>query len=155
MKLSALHTIPILVGPEDIDDLGHVNNVAYLRWVQQVAEAHWAVLAQSLPADQVRAIMWVVRRHEVDYLKQAFAGERVEATTWVSSCTRTTCDRATEIRRAAGRELVARALSTYCVLDAGSGRLLRVSAELRAVFGDPELLDRPAEPAFPHRPTGC
>ena len=61
----------IAVEPGDIDELGHVNNVTYLRWVQEVAVAHWK--ATSRPTDQA-ALRWVVLRHEIDYKLAAHIG---------------------------------------------------------------------------------
>ena len=63
-KLPDAFEVPIAVLPADIDELGHVNNVTYLRWVQQAAVAHWRTLASA--ADQAR-FSWIVVRHEIDY----------------------------------------------------------------------------------------
>ena len=62
----------------DIDELNHVNNVVYVRWVQDVATAHW----MSTATEEVRnAYSWVLIRHEIDYLGQAFLGDRIIGTT--------------------------------------------------------------------------
>lgn len=37
--------VPLKIQSEDIDVLGHVNNVVYLRWVQEAAIAHWTAAA--------------------------------------------------------------------------------------------------------------
>ena len=62
----------------DIDALGHVNNTVYLRWVQDVATAHWRAIAR--PQDVGRYI-WVVTRHEIDYLRATRVDETVMLTT--------------------------------------------------------------------------
>src|SRR5690349_3211804 len=64
----------------DIDDLGHVNNVVYVRWVQDVAAAHWAA---ATTAAERASVGWVVLRHEIDYKHPARAGDEVVACTWV------------------------------------------------------------------------
>ena len=56
--------LAITITPEDIDELGHVNNVVYLRWVQETAVAHWR--AAATPAQQAE-VVWVVVRHEIEY----------------------------------------------------------------------------------------
>ena len=61
--------LPITVHEEDIDQLGHVNNVVYVRWVQEAAVAHWNVL---MPAQENTRLLWVVIRHEIDYKHPAF-----------------------------------------------------------------------------------
>lgn len=66
--------------PADIDELGHVNNAVWVRWLQDIATAHWTAAAE--PA-HVEAYLWVVVRHEVDYLGNVGAGETVTARTWI------------------------------------------------------------------------
>ena len=72
--MTTAHEITVEVAPEDIDELGHVNNIVYLRWIQDVATAHWRAAA---PPDAVDAIAWVVRRHEIDYRHPALPGDRI------------------------------------------------------------------------------
>lgn|SRR5487761_1439487 len=66
-----------VVVPDEIDELGHANNLAYLRWLQDAALAHSAV--QGWPADAYKrlGLGWVVRSHEITYERPALAGDRV------------------------------------------------------------------------------
>ena len=120
--------IEILVRPEDIDGLGHVNNVVYLRWMQDAAAAHWG--ARAGPELQARVI-WVVTRHEIDYKAPAFVGERLVARTWVGEPSGATWERFIEIRRVSDDRLLARGRSIYAALDPVTNRPRRVDAELR------------------------
>ena len=121
-------TLPILVAPADIDGQGHVNNVVYLRWMQEAATAHW----ESAAPPELRArVNWVVTRHEVDYKAPAFVGERLVARTWVGEPSGATWERFIEIRRASDDRLLARGRSVYAALDRATGRPRRVDAELR------------------------
>jgi len=128
------YELPIDVQPEDIDDLGHVNNVTYLRWVQEAATAHWRAVAA--PADQEQ-LYWVVVRHEIDYLHPAMPGDRIVARTWVGAATRIKFDRHTELLRERDRKPLARARTVWCPIDARTGKPTTVSAEVRAVFSIP------------------
>jgi acyl-CoA thioester hydrolase len=119
------------VADADIDELGHVNNAVYLRWVQEVATAHWQALAS--PEDQA-AIVWVVMRHEIDYKAPAFARDEILLRTWVGAASRLTFERHTEIVRAADRQLLSQARTLWCPIGSGTGRPTRVSAEVRARF---------------------
>lgn len=119
------------VSREDIDRMGHVNNVVYLRWVQDIAVAHW--MARATP-EQIASILWVVVRHEIDYLRQAFDGERLAARTWVGRATAATYERHTEIARVEDDKIIVRARSVWCPVDAVTKRPRRVDAELRARF---------------------
>src|ERR1041384_7788569 len=98
--------IPITVTPADVDDQGHVNNVIYVRWMQDAAAAHW----------------------------QAVDGERLLARTWVGEARGATWERFIEIRRAADDKLLAHGRSVYAALDAATGRPRRVDAAIRAAF---------------------
>lgn len=120
--------LPILVQPSDIDALGHVNNVVYLRWMQEAATAHWEAAA---PAEHKARVSWVVSRHEIDYKAPAFAGEALVARTWVGEPSGATWERFIEIRRAGDDRLLARGRSVYAALDRATGRPRRVDAELR------------------------
>lgn len=125
------HEITVDVGPEDIDELGHVNNIVYLRWIQEVATAHWRAAA---PAEAVDAIAWVVRRHEVDYRQAAMPGDRIIVRTWIGAAERLTFERLTEVLRADDRRVLAEARTLWIPIDARSGRPTRVSEEVRRRF---------------------
>lgn len=123
--------MPISVEAADIDQLGHVNNVTYLRWVQDVATAHWQ--SAALAADQA-ALAWVVLRHEIDYKRPAFLRDQIIARTWVGAARRLRFERHTELVRAADRKLLARALTLWCPIDRQTGKMTEVSPEVRARF---------------------
>ena len=123
------------IQPADIDDLGHVNNVVYLRWVQEVAAAHWRFAApQELQAE----VVWVVLRHEIDYKRPALPGDHVIARTWVGEATGTRFERHVEIVRAPDHQVLARARSVWCPLSARTGRPQRIDASLHDRFYEPD-----------------
>ena len=124
-------TLSLDVSPDDIDDLGHVNNVVYLRWVQDVAIAHW--LAASTEAQQ-RELAWVALRHEIDYRHPARPGDAIVAETWVGAAEAVRFERFVEIRRASDRRLLAQARTIWCPISRASGRPTRVSDEVRRAF---------------------
>ena len=124
--------LPIIVLPGDIDDLGHVNNVVYLGWMQAAATAHWEAAADP----QTRAAAaWVVIRHEIDYKAPAFVGERLVAKTRIGTATAATWERFTEVRRVADDRLLAQCRSVYVALDPVTRKPRRLDASLRAPFG--------------------
>ena len=114
----------------DIDELGHVNNTVYLRWVQDVATAHWRAIARPQDIDRY---IWVVTRHEIDYLRAVLEGETVTLTTWVGTPKGARFDRFVDITGADGR-LRARAATIWALVDTASGRAIRVPAEVAAPF---------------------
>ena len=121
--------VPVI--PADVDELGHVNNTVYLRWVQDIATAHWRAVAS---AESQAAVVWVVVRHEVDYKVPALPGDEILLRTWVGKATRITFERHTQIFHAARQQLLAQARTLWCPISAKTGKPHRVSEELRAQF---------------------
>src|SRR5579862_8482647 len=109
--------IVIPVQPSDLDQLGHVNNVTYVRWVQEAAVAHWQAVAPA--ADQAK-VLWIVLRHEIDYLQPALPGDQIIARTWVGSASRVRFERFTELLRASDRTVLAKARTMWCPITPGS-----------------------------------
>lgn len=123
--------IDIAVEPADIDPLGHVNNVVYLRWVQDAAIAHWRAAAS---AEDQEALLWVVVRHEIDYKRPAFLDDEILARTWVGTATQRAFDRHTELLRRKDMRVLAQVRTVWCPIDAKTGKPTDVSDEVRARF---------------------
>lgn len=132
------YELPIDVRPEDIDDLGHVNNVVYLRWVQDAATAHWQ--ARAAQEDQA-SLFWVVARHEIDYLRSAFLETEVVARTWVGTATRRQFERHTELVRGDDGRTLVRARTIWVPVDAETLRPTDVSDRVREQFSVPDEQD--------------
>lgn len=116
---------------EDIDELGHVNNAVYVRWIQDIAVAHWYSVA---PADLSQNVAWVVVRHEIDYRAPSHLGETLTLRTWVGDAPKgARYDRFVEVVGPDGKVRV-RALTTWALLDRESRRPMRVTAEFTAPF---------------------
>ena len=126
--------IRVRVQPADIDELGHVNNLVYLRWVQEVAIAHWTA---RTTAEERAALTWVVVRHEIDYKRPAMPDEELTVTTWVGVASRRTYERHTEIARASDGTVLAQARTLWVPLDPRTMRVTEVSAEVRGRFSVP------------------
>ena len=116
---------------DDIDEQKHVNNAVYLRWIQNVATAHWRAIASRQAQE---TIGWIVLRHEIDYKTPAMLDDEIVLRTWVGKATRITFERFTEIRRKSDGQLLSQARTLWCPINTGTGRPMRVSAEVRAQF---------------------
>jgi acyl-CoA thioester hydrolase len=127
------HAITVTASAADIDELGHVNNAVYLRWIQDVATSHWNAVA---PPDHRDTYVWVVTRHEIDYLRPTLLGETLTLTTWVGEPKGARFDRYVEISGADG-QLRVKALTTWAIVDRATGRLARVRPEIAAPFIQP------------------
>jgi acyl-CoA thioester hydrolase len=121
--------------PEDAIDLnGHVNNLAFLRWMQEAAIQHST--AQGWPMERYLAAgsVWVVRSHFIEYLAPAFEGETLSLLTWVTGYRQQSSPRRYLFLRPGDRQVIARAETLWVFVDARSGRPRRIPVELRAAF---------------------
>lgn len=123
--------ISVAVMPEDIDEQNHVNNIVYLRWVQEVATAHWQAIASSEAQGEIG---WLVLRHEIDYKAPACLGDEIVLRTWVGKATRLTFERFTEILRRSDGQLSSKARTLWCPINVQTGRPVRVPLEVRGQF---------------------
>ena len=116
----------IAPGPDDIDELGHVNNAVWVRWNAVADPAH------------IAAYIWVVTRHEIDYRGNIGLGDRVTGRTWIETPPKgAQFDRRVDFIDAAGNMIV-RANTTWAMIDKVSGRLARVRPEIAVPFlGEP------------------
>ena len=126
--------LPITVEASDIDELGHVNNVVYLRWVQEIATAHWQSAAT---AEQRAMVAWVVVRHEIDYKHPGLLGDEILGRTWVGTAVARAFERHTEIVRARDGRLLARARTLWCPISRTTGKVITVGDDVRARFSVP------------------
>ena len=116
---------------DDVDELGHVNNAVWVRWIQDMATAHWRAVAAPAHVD---SYVWVVVRHEIDYLRAVLPGETVTGRTWVGEAPRgARFDRHVEFVGEDGKPRV-RARTTWAILDKSSGRPLRVPPAVAEAF---------------------
>jgi acyl-CoA thioester hydrolase len=117
-------------GPGDIDENGHVNNVVYVRWIQEIATAHWRGRA---PREARECWTWVVLRHEIDYRRPLLPGERAEARTWVGKCSGPRFIRYVRIDGPDG-DVRAQAVSEWCLINMKTRRPTRVPDALVETF---------------------
>ncbi len=119
---------------EEIDGLGHANNVVYLHWMIDAAVAH--SLAQGWPGERYQELGtgWVVRKHEIEYLQPAYAGEELVVRTWVADMRRVQSRRCYEITRLDDETLLARATTNWAFINFQTGTPARIPAEVTDSF---------------------
>lgn len=128
-------TKPITVTAEHLDGFGHVNNVNYLKWLEDVAWEHSNALGLGWDAYRALNTGCVVHRHELDYLAATFAGDALVSATWIHENTgRLDMWRRYQIIRVADRKTVLRASSRFICVDFTTGRPKRQPAEFVAAY---------------------
>jgi acyl-CoA thioester hydrolase len=141
--MPAIYCHSRVVAQEEIDGLGHVNNLHYLKWMQEAAVAHSA--AQGWPTDRYRSIgaAFVVRAHRIEYRRPAFAGEKLEIRTWVSAFSKVTSLRKYQVFRPHDGQVLALGETDWAFMGLEPYVPRRITPELAAAF---ELVPAEKEP---------
>jgi acyl-CoA thioester hydrolase len=125
---SKLFTVPRSV----IDKNGHVNNVAYVQWMQEIAVEHYASIG-GIEA-QGKSATWVVREHRIEYFFPAFAGEEIEIRTWVENIRRVRSLRKYEFARKSDGKLLVKGETDWVFVDVRTGSPIAIPEEVSRVF---------------------
>jgi acyl-CoA thioester hydrolase len=112
-SISKPFSIQIIAQLADIDEMNHVNNVVYVRWVQEVAAGHWLSMAS---ADLHEKYSWMLLRHEIDYLGQSFLGDTLTGTTWVGEAKGATFERFVDLSKEG--KVITKSRTVWALLDA-------------------------------------
>ena len=128
------HRLLVDVRPLDIDELGHASNLVYLRWVLEAALAHSTAVGLDQAAYLSRGEVWVVRSHEIHYLRPALVRERLAVDTRVASMSAANSVRRTSITRVSDSALLCRASTDWVFVDVARGRPRRIPEDVRARF---------------------
>ncbi|WP_196886713.1 acyl-CoA thioesterase [Aureivirga sp. CE67] len=122
----------IRVGVEDLDDLNHVNNVRYVKWMQDVAIAHWDYLVaiNNFKSEYI----WVVMNHSIDYKRAAFLGDEISLETHIEGFDKFTCYRIIEIKNAKTGKLITKSKSKWCLIDPETHRPMMIPSEIKNII---------------------
>lgn len=129
-----IFTREITVGARDIDVQGHVNNLCYVKWMQDVAVAHSTAQGWSMERYVAEGAGWVVRQHTITYRRPAFQGEVITACTWIATFAPRQSARRYLFWRAADRVVLAEAETQWVFIDLKTGRPIKVPEALRSAF---------------------
>lgn len=121
----------IIVTEDDLDDMNHVNNVRYVQWVQDIAKEHWFTLA---PENFIKNYAWVVLSHHIEYKNAALLSDPVKIQTYITKSEGVTSVRMVEMHHAKTGKLIAKAESTWCLLNAKTGKPTRIPQEITDLF---------------------
>lgn len=132
MPISPVYSKTITILASAIDENGHVNNVVYVQWMQDIAVEHYASLG-GIEAQGPDAT-WVVRQHSIVYLQQAFEGEEIEVHTWVENLRKVRSLRKYEFVRKSDGKVIVKGETDWVFMDTKTGRPKAVPREVENVF---------------------
>jgi acyl-CoA thioester hydrolase len=131
--MSREYQVEFDVVPETVDANRHMNNVAYVQWMQTAAMRHAAASGCTAETERLGA-SWVVRAHRIEYLAPAFAGDRIRVSTWVEDFRKVRSLRRYEFVRAGDGIVIAQGETDWVFVDAATGRPRRIPDTIRASF---------------------
>jgi acyl-CoA thioester hydrolase len=132
MMLASSYSKTITIPASVIDENGHVNNVAYVQWMQEIATEHYATL--DGPDAQKSLGKWFVREHRVEYFLPAFAGEEIEVRTWVENIRHVRSLRKYEFIRKQDGKILVKGETDWVFVDAKTGKPIAIPEKVRAIF---------------------
>ena len=135
MPISKIYSKTFIIPANAIDENGHVNNVAYVQWMQDIAVEHYASIGGTNPMQLVGAT-WVVREHRIEYLLPAFAGEEIEIRTWVENIRRVRSLRKYEFIRKTDGKILVRGETDWVFVDLQTGAPRAIPDEVSKVFAE-------------------
>jgi len=129
LRMKKSFEFDFIVTEKDIDHLNHVNNVIYVHWVLDAAEKHWDFLSTTEIND---TYVWVVLRHEIDYLASAKLNDKITINTWIENTAGVKSERMVEIKN--NEKILAKAVTIWCLLDKKSMKPARIPSEIIEIF---------------------
>ncbi|MBK8616214.1 MAG: acyl-CoA thioesterase [Anaerolineales bacterium] len=137
MSVSPAYTKTFIISHNVIDENGHVNNVAYVQWMQDIAVEHYASIG-GIQAQGPNST-WVIREHRIEYLLPAFEGQEVEVCTWVENIRKVRSLRKYEFVRKADGRLLVRGESDWVFVDINTGSPQAIPEKVSQIFSSQEL----------------
>ena len=119
----------LMVEQEHIDALQHVNNVVYLKWVNDISEKHWSFLSIG---DLNKKYFWICIRHEIDYIGQAVTGDELTILTWIGKSQGVKSIRYVDIYK--GDAIITQVKSVWCLMDRNTNKPTRIKEDILSVL---------------------
>ena len=121
----------LIVKQEHLDELNHVNNIQYLKWVQDIAKSHWEQNASSALREDY---FWVVLSHHIEYKASALLDEELLLKTYVSESKGVTSIRHVNIYNKQSEKLVATCETKWCFMNRKNNKPARITEEIIQLF---------------------
>ena len=133
IPINPVYRYEFTVPTDALDENGHVNNVRYVQWMQEAAVRHYGSIG-GIPITQAIGATWVVRSHNIEYLRPAFAGDRLEVQTWVANIRRVRSLRRYRFIRLSDGKLLVKGETDWVFVDAKTGAPRLVPDEIIRIF---------------------
>jgi len=132
------------VTEDEIDNLGHTNNVEYVRWFQDAATAHSSHYGWTPERYITLGLGWVAKSHTIEYVRPSYAGDKVIVQTSIISKRRVAYTRSYRIVLASNGELLAKGETVWAFVDYETGKPARIPSEIDNAFPDASKMGKVA-----------
>ncbi|AZS51763.1 acyl-CoA thioesterase [Entomomonas moraniae] len=122
--------IDIIPNINDIDELGHVNNAVYVRWLEQCARQHSNQLGLTLSVFQQLDRAMAVIRHEIDYLASSYSGNLLQMATWITDMDKLRVTRQFQLINQQTGQTILQAQTVFCCIQMTTGKPKRMPQKL-------------------------
>jgi len=133
MPISSVYSKIITISKSAIDENGHVSNVVYVQWMQEIAIEHYQSIS-GMNSMQPFGATWVVREHRIEYFLPAFAGEEIEIKTWIENIRRVRSLRQSEFVRKLDGKILVRGETDWVFVDIKTGSPRAIPDEVSSVL---------------------
>lgn len=131
--MDSIYTWSFSIPDDVIDENGHVNNVHFIQWMQDVAVRHYEAMG-GIEVTRSLGATWVVRSHHVEYFLPVFAGEEIEVRTWVVNIRRVRSLRRYEFLRKQGGNILVKGETDWVFVDVKNGMPLAIPLQVQSLF---------------------
>jgi acyl-CoA thioester hydrolase len=125
--MSTIYDKQITVDSSHIDALGHVNNVVYVQWMQDVATAHIEALGLGLNEYLQLKHAMVAVEHHVQYRKAAFLADEIVLRTWLDDLNALYSSRQYVFYRPSDQQILFVGQTKWACVEISTGRPKRLS----------------------------
>lgn len=128
-------SIDIKPEEKDIDELGHVNNAVYVRWLEQCAWQHSNLLGLTLDTYRSLDRAMAVVRHEIDYLASSYCGDSLQLATWITGIDKLRVIRNFQLVNTQSGQTILQAKTIFCCIQMSTGKPKRMPEEFVICYG--------------------
>lgn len=121
----------LTVTKDHLDQLNHVNNIEYVRWVQDIAAAHW----DSKASENIRkTYYWVLLSHHIQYKAEALLGDHLLLKTHAVKSGGLRSIRTVDIYNKDTNKLLATSETIWCFMSHDTNKPARIPDEVTQLF---------------------
>jgi acyl-CoA thioester hydrolase len=126
-----IHEQELTVTIDHLDALNHVNNIEYVRWVEDIAAAHW----DSKTTKNIRnTYYWVLLSQHIQYKAEALLGDVLVLKTSVVKSGGVRSTRTVEIYNKHTGTLLTNSETIWCFMSHKTNRPARISEDVLNLF---------------------